>query len=187
MALHDLTFLLAPPLWVLLLFAFSAMAQMHVQAQDLEKSLTVSVEIPRLDVAEYHRPYLALWLEEVDGGSATNLAVWYDTRLKDREGEKWLKDMRQWWRRSGRSVQMPLDGISGATRAPGIHRLSFTADSAPLAALSPGRYRLMIEAAREVGGRELLQLEFDWPASHVHELSVLGQRELGQISVTLNP
>ena len=57
--------------------------------------LQVSVEIPRLQVAEYHRPYVALWLERPDQSHAANLAVWYDLKLKDQEGEKWLKDMEE--------------------------------------------------------------------------------------------
>ena len=33
-----------------------------------------------------------------------NLSVWYDLKLKDNEGTKWLKDMRQWWRKTGREL-----------------------------------------------------------------------------------
>src|SRR5690606_10447352 len=84
--------------------------------------LEVSVEIPRLDVAEYHRPYVALWLEKPDQSHVANLAVWYDLKMKNKEGEKWLKDLRQWWRRSGRGLEMPVDGVSGATRPVGQHR-----------------------------------------------------------------
>lgn len=46
------------------------------------------MEIPRLDVAEYHRPYVALWLEKPDQSHVANLAVWYDLKMKDKEGEK---------------------------------------------------------------------------------------------------
>lgn len=83
--------------------------------------LQVSVEIPRLQVAEYHRPYVAIWLEKTDQSHVADLAVWYDVKMEDKEGEKWLKDLRQWWRRSGRSLQLPVDGVSAATRAVGSH------------------------------------------------------------------
>src|SRR5690606_12851409 len=82
-------------------------------------NMNIAIEIPRLDVAEYHRPYVALWVAQENHQVAMDLAVWYDLEMKDSEGEKWLKDMRQWWRRSGRSKVMPIDGVSGATRAPG--------------------------------------------------------------------
>lgn len=83
--------------------------------------LGLSVEIPRLDVAEYHRPYVAIWIEQADQSVAGDLAVWYDVAKKNNEGTEWLKDMRQWWRRSGRNQQFPVDGVSGATRPAGKH------------------------------------------------------------------
>ena len=80
-------------------------------------SLDINVEIPRLNVAEYHRPYVAVWIEKPDQTAVKTLAVWYDTKLAKREGETWLKDMRQWWRRAGREMKMPVDGVTGALRA----------------------------------------------------------------------
>lgn len=65
--------------------------------------MDIEVQIPRLDVAEYHRPYVALWLEQ-DNRHAADVALWYDLKLAEQEGEKWLKDLRQWWRRSGRGL-----------------------------------------------------------------------------------
>lgn len=148
--------------------------------------LTVSVEIPRLAVAEYHRPYVAIWLEGRTPKSVTNLAVWYDVKLKDGEGAKWLKDMRQWWRVTGRELAMPVDGITGATRAPGEHAVTFTG-AGPLKALAPGAYELVIEAAREVGGRELLRVPLQWPPAAPAESAAKGEHELGAVKVALRP
>jgi hypothetical protein len=39
--------------------------------------LSVNVEIPQLPVAEYHRPYVAIFIEGADQSLAANLAVWY--------------------------------------------------------------------------------------------------------------
>mgnify|MGYP003346358509 CR=1 FL=1 len=101
----------------------------------LAADLNVKVEILRLNVAEYHRPYVAMWIERADQSPVQTLAVWYDAKNKEGEGTKWLKDMRQWWRKAGRDLQMPADGISGATRAPGEHTVTFTDGKAPLATL----------------------------------------------------
>lgn len=149
--------------------------------------LHVTVEIPRLDVAEYHRPYVALWIERPDQQHVADLAVWYDLKLKDDEGEKWLKDLRLWWRRSGRGLDMPVDGLSGATRPVGTHTLRFARDDAALATLEPGEYRLVVEAAREVGGRELLRVPFNWPAEAEQTHQAQGESELGRIALTLQP
>ncbi|MBP8256458.1 MAG: DUF2271 domain-containing protein, partial [Opitutaceae bacterium] len=82
--------------------------------------LTATVEIPQLDVSEYHRPYVALWIEGPDR-SVVNVGVWYDVDMKKDEGESWLKDLRQWWRKSGRDLNLPIDGLSGPTRPVGTH------------------------------------------------------------------
>lgn len=148
--------------------------------------LNVDVEIPQLDVAEYHRPYVALWIEQGNQHIA-DLNVWYDLKMKNNDGEKWLKDMRQWWRRSGRNLELPVDGISGATRAVGTHSLSFSSDSAALKQLKAGDYELLVEAAREVGGREILRIPFSWPPQATHTATTQGQHELGRITLTLTP
>jgi hypothetical protein len=148
--------------------------------------LALKVEIPRLAVAEYHRPYVAIWIEKPDQSFAGNLAVWYDIKLRNNEGTKWLKDMRAWWRKSGRELTMPVDGISGATRAPGEHAAQFNAATA-LGKLEPGEYQLVLEAAREVGGREVVKVPFAWPPKGPATTQARGQHELGAVSVTVTP
>lgn len=150
-------------------------------------SLDVRVEVPRLAVTEYHRPYVAVWVEKPDQTFATNLSVWYAVNHKDKEGPKWLKDMRAWWRKSGRDLNVPVDGLTGATRAPGEHTLSF-ADSAPaLKSLAPGNYEVVVEAAREVGGRELVRVPFAWPPKTPASAQAKGANELGTITVDVKP
>lgn len=150
--------------------------------------LDVSVDIPQLRVSEYHRPYVAIWIEREDNRVAANLAVWYQqTDTKEGAGSKWLADLRQWWRRSGRDQSLPIDGVSGASRPVGQHKLSFAADQAPLAGLTPGKYRLVVEAVREVGGREVLNLPFQWPVESAQQARVSGEHELGVVSLELVP
>jgi hypothetical protein len=153
----------------------------------LASEATISIDIPQLNVVEYHKPYVAMWVEAADGGKVTNLAVWYDTKHKDKEGAKWLKDMRQWWRRSGRELTMPVDGLSSPTRAPGTHQIKFDSSAKPLDGLTAGSYQLVIEAAREVGGRELLKIPFEWPPKALAAGEAKGERELGSVSLKLTP
>ncbi|MBC3869574.1 DUF2271 domain-containing protein [Undibacterium oligocarboniphilum] len=168
----------------LLPFAISGLlgtATMNTLAADL----TVRVEVPRLNVAEYHKPYVAIWIEKPDQTFAGNLAVWYDLKKRDNEGSKWLKDLRQWWRRSGRELQMPVDGLSGATRTTGEHSMVFSGDKGVLAKLPAGDYQLLVEAAREGGGREVVKVPFQWQAKNEINAKAQGNTELGQISVTV--
>ncbi|MDO9598720.1 MAG: DUF2271 domain-containing protein [Azoarcus sp.] len=156
-------------------------------APALAAELKLDIEVPRLTVAEYHRPYVAVWIERPDNSVAANLAVWYEGKKRDAEGTKWLKDMRQWWRRSGRELEVPIDGVTSATRAPGVHSLSFAEGKNPLGKLPAGEYRLQVEAAREAGGRELLSIPFQWPPQKADTLKAQGQHELGALSLELKP
>ena len=151
--------------------------------------LTVGVEIPQLSVAEYHRPYVAVWVEGADQKVAANLSVWYQQRgNSEGHGTKWLPDLRQWWRRSGRSLKLPIDGVSGPTRPVGTHTISVSDRDPRLSGLTPGEYTLIVEAAREVGGRELLKLPFIWaPKLKAQTGSVKGSSELGKVSLTIKP
>ncbi|MEA3387922.1 DUF2271 domain-containing protein [Sphingobium sp. CCH11-B1] len=149
------------------------------------QTLNLNVAIPRLSVAEYHRPYVAIWIEK-EGATPRTLSIWYDYDMKNGEGTKWLRDVRQWWRASGRSMQFPADGVTGATRTPGDQKIAFTAGRGPLGALTPGNYTLLVEAAREVGGRELLRLPFSWPPKPGATVKVQGASELGAVTLTFS-
>jgi len=168
----------------LLLTSLLAGATVRV-AQGAE--LNVEVEIPRLDVAEYHRPYVAVWIENPDQSVAADLAVWYDVAKKNNEGAQWLKDLRQWWRRSGRGQTFPVDGVSGATRPVGKHALHLNAAAPQLAGLKPGQYGLVVEAARESGGRELVRVPFQWPPNRAGQQSARGDHELGTVDLGVAP
>ena len=118
-------------------FAASGLAAAPAAAQEL----AVSVEIPRLRVAEYHRPYVAIWIEDEAGKAVRTLNVWYDGDLSP-EGSR------------------------------------------PLANLPAGNYKLRVEAAREVGGRELVTLPFQWPPRAATSASAEGKSELGTVRLT---
>lgn len=139
---------------------------------------TLTVSIPRIPVAEYHKPYVAAWLEPAAGGPIRTVALWYQQTKSDKNepGTKWLSDLRTWWRKGGRSLKLPADGVSGATRAPGAHRIPLPRD------LKPGAYVLHVEAARENGGREYIKLPLNVP---VRAGSAKGTSELGAVTVTV--
>lgn len=151
-------------------------------------TLDIKVEVPKLNVAEYHRPYVAVWLEGADQKVAANLSVWYQqTANSEGHGTKWLPDLRQWWRKSGRTLEVPVDGVTGPTRPAGTHALSFDDRQPALKQLAPGNYTLVVEAVREVGGRELLKIPFAWPAKTAQNASAQGSTELGKVTLSAKP
>lgn len=165
-------------------FAWAALAMVLIQNSHAAE-LNVGIQIPALNVAEYHRPYVAIWIENDSQQFMGNLAVWYDLKKRDNGGTKWLKDLRQWWRKSGRELTMPVDGVSGATRNVGEHQLSFNDKHNALNKLSAGRYQLVVEASREGGGREVVKVPFEWQAKKASQASSSGQEELGKVTVVV--
>jgi hypothetical protein len=172
--------------------------------------MNVAVELPKLEVAEYHRPYLAMWIEREDQSFVANLSLWYQVRRGGggagapggaagapggsaggegggEGGTKWLNELRTWWRKNGREQTFPIDGVTGPTKPAGIQQLKFTGDKAPLASLAPGKYRLVVEAARESGGREVVRVPFEWPAKSAQSLTGKGTSELGTIALNVSP
>lgn len=148
---------------VLILATFSLVSYAEV--------VTVELEIPEIDIAEYHRPYIAFWVENNQRRPVGQIALWL-------EQEKWHRDLRSWWRRGGRDVALPVDGVSGATRKPGRYTVSADVD------LPDGDYSLNIEAVREVGGREHIRIPFTWSQKNL-ELDAQGDSELGQIKLII--
>ena len=56
-----------------------------------------------------------------------------------------------------------------------------------LKSLPAGEYTLVVEAAREVGGREVLKLPFLWPAGErPQQQQVIGTDELGTVTLTVS-
>jgi hypothetical protein len=136
----------------------------------------INVTIPHLPVAEYHRPYVAGWIEPAGGGAPTTIFVWYDVKKRGADaGTKWLADLRTWWRKGGRSMQMPANGISGATRPAGVQKVVLPGS------VKPGQYTLFVEAARETGGREIVSLPLSLP---IKPGSVSGKSELGAVTLS---
>ncbi|NTS78645.1 DUF2271 domain-containing protein [Catenovulum sp. SM1970] len=133
--------------------------------------VTAQITIPKLNVAEYHRPYVAIWIENKKRKQVAQITLWL-------EQEKWHRDLRSWWRRGGKSLKLPVDGVSGATRKPGQHTVSQSID------LPAGDYTINFESVREVGGREYIKIPFSWNGETV-SVEKQGKTELGQVRFTI--
>jgi len=198
-------------------------AALTLPAQAAE--LNVKLELPVVTAGIATKPYVAMFIEKDDDTFVRTLSLWHKVRAgRDgggREGEpqrggaagdRYLSDLRDWWRSSGATSQMPIDGISSATRSAGTHELVFTNGKAPLGDLPAGKYQLVIEVAREVkgprgergapgaggppprppggGSKDALEeqrIAFEWPAKKETTLTAKGKAEIGAISLTLKP
>ena len=113
--------------------------------------LQISVEIPQLKVAEYHRPYVAVWIEAPSETLVSVLGVWYQSGRK----EKYLAELSR-WSATGASATA-LDTVSSATRTPGDYQLVWDGTDLDGARVPTGDYVICIESAREHGPHSLIR------------------------------
>src|SRR5262245_38450414 len=114
-----------------LVLAFGTVAGVASAAE-----MNIAVELPKLEVAEYHRPYVAMWIEREDQSFVANFSLWYKLARGGpgggaggpggpgggggpgsgpgaggpgggEGGTKWLNELRTWWRKNGREQTFP--------------------------------------------------------------------------------
>jgi hypothetical protein len=151
----------------LLLCCGSAMAQ-----QELE----IQVELPKIDTGTYHRPYVAVWIENEQQQPVRLIEAWL-------EKPDWIKDLRRFWRKLGRSEPQLVDAKTGATKGPGSYKVRWDGKDEQGKAVAAGTYVLFVEAAREQGGRNLAKQAFTWDGSSV-QIEIKASKELGKIQLT---
>ncbi len=143
--------------------------------------LAVDFEVSAIEANPYFRPYLAVWVETAEREPVATLALWYmlPSDGPQEDGKKWLKDLRQWWRKMGRDKLSEMDAVTGATRKPGSYSLCWDA-----ASLDKSRsYVLHLEAAREEGGRSYRRIPFQLTDTQTHTLAAT--KELGAVQLKL--
>ena len=135
------------------------------------REIQVEFDIPAIETADYHKPYVAIWLERPDNNET--LLLWH---LIDSEDDKWLPDIRRWWRKLGRYGET-IDGVTGATRGPGDYREVFDVE-----AKEP--FTLLLEVVREDGGRSLLKQRID-ASGQQRVFNLPADKEIGVTTITL--
>lgn len=113
----------------LLLCCGSAIAQ-----QELE----IQVELPKIDTGTYHRPYVAVWIENEQQQPVRLIEAWL-------EKPDWIKDLRRFWRKLGRSEPQLVDAKTGATKGPGSYKVRWDGKDEQGKAVAAGTYVLLLK------------------------------------------
>ena len=152
-----------------------ALCTLLVPAQAADK-LNIALELPKPEHGPYHRPYVAGWIEDAKEQPVKLIELW-------REKPDWIKDLRRFWRKTGRSDQALVDARTGATKGPGKYQLSWDGQDNAGNTVAAGQYLLVVEAAREHGGRNLVKQAFHWDGSAV-DIQVKAGSEIGAINLS---
>ena len=122
--------------------------------------LAVELEIAPQEGMRYHRPYVAVWVEDAAGTPVRTLCLWVNTSGR---GPRYIRELRRWMfgTRDEQSAGGPdlVSTVSSATRLPGQYSLTWNGRDDRGHPVEQGTYRLFIEAAREHGSYGLMQQE----------------------------
>ncbi len=128
-------------------------------AWDPSMELTISLELARISDGRARRPYVAVWIEDQDKFPIRTLALWY-------EKPRWLPELKAWFKDDRlRAMAEGSDlskSLSSATRPAGKYTLKWDGKDNSGKFVKPGKYNVLIEAAREHGTYQLLHEDIDF-------------------------
>jgi thiamine biosynthesis lipoprotein len=138
---------------------------------------TFDFTIPVLDIDDYEKPYVAIWLTNSKREVVKHL-------LLLGKNEQWAQTNKRWWRKSGRHNELLLDGLARPTRKPGTYQLNWDWYDDYGNLVPTGAYQLHIEASREDG--ELTLTSFDFNTNKLPTIvKKSASGELGQLQLTI--
>ena len=136
----------------------------------------------------YHRPYVAVWLEDKDGFPVKTAVLWLQTTGP---GPRWHRDLTKWYSNDQmrRLVdQKELIGtISGATRGAGEYETRFDGTDNDGKPLKPGKYALCLEAAREHGTHQFVREAIEWSDKPIAKKELKAGTEFSAVSYRFVP
>ena len=155
----------------------------HIPKWDDRFELAVDFEIAPQEGFRYHRPYVAVWVEDPSGRRVRTLSVWVNTTGR---GPRYIRELRRWF--SGERDQEDAGGpdfvatLSSATRLPGQYTVTWNGRDDRGTVVHQGDYRVVIEAAREHGSSQLMQQDVTLTTKPM-AADLSGNEEIGRARV----
>jgi thiamine biosynthesis lipoprotein len=149
-------------------FAHSMLAISPAPKWDDNFELAVDLEIAAQEGSRYHRPYVAVWIEDTAGRPVRTLCLWVNANGR---GPRYIRELRG-WSRTARDQQAAggpdlVATVSGATRLPGRYSVTWDGRDESKKPVEQGTYRLFIEGAREHGTYQLMQQDMTFGSKPV--------------------
>jgi hypothetical protein len=116
--------------------------------------LAVDFQIAQPDGGRYHRPYVAIWVEDASGRAVRTLSLWVNNSGR---GPRYIRELRRWFGAERNDSSELIATVSSATRLPGKYTVLWNGRDDRGRPVEQGNYRLLIEAAREHGSYQLMQ------------------------------
>jgi thiamine biosynthesis lipoprotein len=125
------------------------------------------------------RPYVAVWIENMDKFPVRTLALWY-------QKPRWLPDLRNWYREDRMRAKAEGNDITAsvasATRPPGKYSLNWDGKDQAGKPVKPGKYTVNIEAAREHGTYQIMRQEVEFDGKP-KQFQLTGNQEISSANI----
>lgn len=145
--------------------------------------LAVDLEIAPPQGGRWHRPYVAVWIEDAAGKPVRTLSAWVNTEGR---GPRYFRELRRWFsiERDIQDAGGPdlIATVSSATRNPGQYSMTWNGRDDRGNVVEQGTYRVIIEAAREHGTYQLMQQDLAMTTKPV-AADLPGNEEIGRARV----
>ena len=145
--------------------------------------LAVDLEIAPQQGFRWHRPYVAVWVEDSAGKPVRTLSAWLNTEGR---GPRYIRELRRWFsmERDQQDTGGPdlIATVSSATRNAGQYSVTWNGRDDRGNVVEQGTYRVFIEAAREHGSYQLMQQDLTLTTKPV-AADLPGNEEIGRARV----
>lgn len=124
-------------------------------------SFKLDFELARASGRRYHRPYVAVWIENEDEVPVRTLVLW----LQEGKGSRWYRDLKRWYRLDRARMEENdlnlIKTISEATRPSGKYSATWDGKDDNGEFVKQGTYTLLIEVVREKGTYQLSKAKLE--------------------------
>lgn len=120
--------------------------------------LLVNLEINLQKEGSVKRPYVAVWVEDMDHAPVRTITLWHGS-------DRYLPELRSWYLKyRGVYTSDPKFGpsVTSATRSAGKYSVKWDGKDDKGNEVKPGKYVIKIEVSREHGTYQLMRQELDW-------------------------
>ena len=133
-------------------------------------------EIPDLEVTDYRKPYVSIWLTDNQNNPIKQLVLLGDS-------ERWWQESRRWWRKVGRKNESMFIHVAQAKRKPGQYTTSWLGEDDFGMPIEDEQLILHVEVSREDGDISYQRISFsqDKPTT----LTKKAKGEIGELNLTV--
>ena len=151
--------------------SFTLQKKKPAAAAPAHLDLLIGLQLPTPDGPRYHRPYVAVWIEDKDHNAVKTIALWS-------QKPRYLDELKVWYHDAKAYSGDLATSVTSATRPPGKYTLRWNGLDDAGKPVPSGNYTVCIEAAREHGTYGIMRQEIDFDGHTPRQVTLPGNTEI---------